>query len=291
MQKSFLGKLSKPIISIYSEIECKGFCKCVYSSYRNALIISGYDEGCLKLYNSEDKLIDTIKNDKIKKPWSLYLDKFENLYLCDLFKKPIVNILVFDSTMKFVYEFELKKWRNLTVDSIVIDEQNEINFLYVSSRLDNKIGMWNSINGEFLKFIDIDSPHFMCFSEDKLFVSSSFDSKVDKLRKVGKSNSNCIFVLNKYTHDIVRKICNPNWQNPIGLLINNGNIMTIARCHNEDNNVLQSRCYLVLDMNGGIKEKIKLEGVNITVNSISDLLFYENKIVYLTEKSIKFIEL
>ena len=213
--------------------------------------------------------------------------------MSDLSKSPLISILTFDSNMKFVYEFELKKWRNSTIDSIIIDEQNERKILYISSKFENKIGVWNGTNGESLKLIDICCPYYMHFDEDNLFVISGTDFKLDKDRRLSKilNGLNCIFIVNKYSYEIIKRIRNPNWISPIGLSIINSNIITIARFINEENIISQHRYYLVLDMNGKIKEKIELDGVNFSVNCISDLLCYEKKIVFLTQKSIKFIEL
>jgi hypothetical protein len=257
------------------------------------LIVSDFEDESLKLFDSENKLVDTIRHEKIKKPWSLCIDSYDNLYLCELSKTPLTTILIFDSNLKFVYEFELKKWRNPAVDSIIIDEQSSRKILLVSSRCDNKIGVWNGMNGEFLKLIDICCPYFMQFNDDNLFVISGTDFKIDKDRRLAKLNNglNCIFILNRYSYEIVKKIRNSNWISPIGLSIIDSNIITVARYINEENVVSNHRCYLVLDINGKVKEKIELDGLNFSVNCISDLLFYEKKIIFLTQKSIKFIEI
>ena len=264
--------------------------KCAYSKQKNMLVITDYVDGSLKLLNCNTNTVETIRNVKIKKPGAIYIDNDENVFINE-YNSKFISILAFDSKFNFVFEFELFGWNRAF--SLTMDENHKDKLLYVSSPLD-KIGIWNSSNGSYIKSISIKSPYGMHFNGDKLFVTSLMNYETDQDDRISKITSgvSCIFVLNKDTHKMLQKIENQNFLNPIGLYFSNSStFLTIARFLDSDGVLFKNRFLFKLDLNGKILQKIELKGVSSTKYSLNHLMFFEDKIIILYDTSIALIEI
>ena len=156
--------------------------------------------------------------------------------------------------------------------------------------MNNRISIWNSDCGKFLKSIRIDRPSYMEFGDDKLFVVSYTicEESIETnrfLRITG--GSNCIFVLNKATHIIIKKIELENWLQPNGLYLDaHLNIVTTAFEIDAEGIVSKNRYLFIIDENGNLMHKIEIVGI---LQSFY-IQFIEKNIIASYDKSLKFIQ-
>ena len=286
-----IGKLNKPTYSSVMNIpDSLLLVRCAFSKLKSKLFISDYQGGSIKIFDCNQNFTETIKHEKIKNPCSLYIDQYDNLFVSDNHGYNF-KILIFDANINFIFEFELKNWKN--VASVIVDELDNKRLLYVSSRTTNKIGIWNSFTGEFVNSLNIASPCNMCFSQDRLFVTSSSDYEVTNENKLCMplSGSNCLFIVDKKSHLVLSRILNSSWLTPTGLYISNSSkIQTVARLLNTDGTILENRYLFNFDLDGNFRKKIELVEISSSKQSFNYIYFYEDKIAVVYNKSVKIIK-
>jgi hypothetical protein len=135
----------------------------------------------------------------------------------------------------------------------------------------------------------IDSPGQIQIVNDKLIIISENDYEHNKntgrLRITKGSNS--LFILNKNTMDIVKKIKLDDWFDPCGLFIDqNFNIYTTAFELDHEKYISTYRLLYKFDPNGVLLTKTKLENIE----NFSDMIVFDRKLYFCYYDSLKCIE-
>ena len=137
---------------------------------------------------------------------------------------------------------------------MTIDLVSEDNHLYLSHTNRDRISVYSE-DGELIDTFLIDAPHFTEIDNEFLYVISyTYYEEFNRVEKI--NGSNCIFVLDKLSHEIVNKIIF-DWLQPQGLCFDdNYNIITVAYELDEDNTRLDSYLYVIDKRNYKILNKI-----------------------------------
>jgi WD40 repeat protein len=182
-------------------------------------LVTDSRDGSLKLIDFRDgRLIDTLRHVKISSPGCLDVNKKENIFICDVSNWAVLVFELKEGSLSLIREFKLL---NVSfVSDIRINEEGNESLLYVSSIMDNRISIWNSENGEFVKSIKVNHPSYMEFSGDRFYVVSyTICEEITETNKFLRISEglNCIFEFDKATFDLIRKIEICNWLRPNGL--------------------------------------------------------------------------
>ncbi len=234
--------------------------------------------------------IGTFKHDKMKRPYALCVDDKNQIYVsvnqdvsdCH---DPDYKILVFDAQMKFLREFSSNADN---ISDMKIDNGSGKSLIYISDYLNNKIIVLESETGTFVRAIKIDAPCEMQFSDDKLHVISqtmfsvTTEGKLDKILK----GSNCIFMLNKITLEIMGRILLQNLLQPTGLCLdsNNFNVITTGYDVDDDHIVSKTPFLFIIDQKGVILTKVELKS---TFKLNRDSMVFDANKVYLLDDCTK----
>jgi hypothetical protein len=268
IEKKFIGELKQPTLPSRSikqnaHLIVTGSSgkleSIVLVKSQNKLIISDKNGGSLKIIDLDSYSIDLFKNENIKKPSAMCIGKNDELFVSDHSK--FDKILVFDTSNKsYLRQFKIKP---MFVSNMKIDLLDEQNLLYLSDTGDDKIVVRFSETHKFKTIINITRPNFMEFSEEFMYVSSqpnfNLNKRARRLEGLQKG-SNCIFILNKKTYEIVKRVAFENWLVPFGLKLDeNFNIYTTASELSETRIVSENPFLYIINSNGELVEKIEIE--------------------------------
>jgi WD40 repeat protein len=256
---------------------------------QNSLLVTDSRDGSLKLIDFRDgRLIDTLRHVKISSPGCLDVNKKEHIFICDVSNWAVLVFELKEGSLSLIREFKLS---NVSfVSDIRINEEGNESLLYVSSIMDNRISIWNSENGEFVKSIKVNHPSYMEFSGDRFYVVSyTICEEITETNKFLRISEglNCIFEFDKATFDLIRKIEICNWLRPNGLYLDSQlNIVTTAFEIDDGGFISKNRFVYVIDQNGCLVHKIEIFGILRSYY----IQFIEQKLVASFDKSIKFIQ-
>ena len=109
-----------------------------------------------------------------------------------------------------------------------------------------------------------------------------------KLKKIIKG-SNCVFIVDKFTLNILDTIKLNDWVTPSALYVDlNSNIYTVAYELDKTTGMLSKFKYLyIINKNGLLVKKIYLEDIQI----IADMIVLENELIFSVNNEIKIIQL
>jgi hypothetical protein len=161
--------------------------------------------------------------------------------------------------------------------------------LYVTDFENNQISSWNSESGKYISQYKIDSPGQIQINNDKLIIISENDYEHNKstgrLRITKGSNS--LFILNKNSMDIVKKIKLDDWFDPCGLFIDqNSNILTTAFELDHEKYISTHRLLYKFDASGNFLSKTKLDHIE----NFSDMVAFDRKLYFCYYDTLKCIE-
>ena len=158
-------------------------------------------------------------NENFQSPYSICINSLNEICVYDWH---LNSLLLFDQNFEQTSELNLNNYfqngKNL-VNFMIFDPQNP-SFLYFTNTSENRIGLVDVQNNQFLKETHLDSPYDIKIDNKQLYFTSSTSYSYDSVfKKIGKivTGSNCIFVLNKKTFELVRTIRHANWTKPKGL--------------------------------------------------------------------------
>jgi hypothetical protein len=214
---------------------------------------------------------------RLDQPWALAFDKKNNqLYIGDFSRQKVFVYCAL--TLLELDQIGDEKMRK--IDAIEVNDK----MLYVSDTVGNRISVW--INKRFSRNVVIDQPAVMKVKDTNLYVISACEAEF-KRKKVSQGKelpvlkaisfgSNCVFVFNRFTWDLQRKICFDDWFNPRGLYIDKySNVITVA-CVKDANNVLNEKEYVfVIDPDGILKQRLQLN-----FDNIMDFCYTKNTLVF-----------
>ena len=254
------------------------------------LLITDVRDNSLKLVDFKTgNLIDILRHSKLSSPGCLYVTKKEEIFVYDVSNS---KILIFEFK-KFFLNF-LREFKVLNVSFIsdmkVNQDKNNYSLLYISSVMKNRISIWDTENGNYMKSFKVDHPSYMEFSDEKLFVVSYTicDETIDDNKLVRITDgSNCIFVFDKSTYELINKIDLNNWLKPTGLYLDSfSNIVTTAFEIDNDGFISKNRFVYTIDQNGELLHKVETYGILRSYY----IQFIDKKIVASYDQSLKFIE-
>jgi DNA-binding beta-propeller fold protein YncE len=248
------------------------------------IYISDYEDRSIKLINMKEDEIRTIENEKILRPYSLCISTNGNMYVDNLDGN---KIIVLDNNMKYKDEFET----SLKVANIGFDRFE--NKIYIADWLNNKISIYDENKRHESVTNEVDSPLFMDFSKNYVFVISKTEYTIDPLNhrliKITKG-SNCIFILDKKEKiPMIKKISFDYWLAPAGLYVDlNGNMVTTAlKLHENSKSISKNRYLFVISQSGDVLREIELVDVADKFNSMA---FDGLKLIISHDKSFNRIE-
>jgi DNA-binding beta-propeller fold protein YncE len=231
------------------------------------IYISDYEDRSIKLINMKEDEIRTIENEKILRPYSLCVSSNNDMYVDNLDGN---KIIVLDNNMKYKNEFET----SLKVANIGFDRFE--NKIYIADWLNNKISIYDENKRHESVTNELDSPLFMDFSKNYVFVISKTEYIIDPLNQClikTTKGSNCIYILDKKEKIFSKnkKIRFDYWLAPAGLYVDlNGNMVTTALKLNENTKLISKNRYLfIISQSGDVLREIELVDVADKFNSMA----------------------
>ena len=201
------------------------------------------------------------------------------------------HLIVLNSTFNFIKNFERDTKQAISMD-LAIDRLNN-NLLYLTSTLHDRVSIWSVASDEYLNDFKIDRPNDIELVGEFLYITSktyydSFYTTSNTLFKITEG-SNCIFIVNKTSHEITRTIRFVDWLAPEGLYIDqNLNMITTAYHLDNDFTISQSRYLYLINSSGDTYKKIYLE----TIKEFYDMIVVDNKVIFnVGENNMVFVEL
>ncbi len=257
----------------------------VYSLNSKQILAIDAKEDSLKIIDTKGKLLSTNNlNNLVKTPISLCTNPLKT----DLFIGSYENeeIYVFDMSFNFkksICKNKIKKPCCLTAD-------NDI--LYIGDWDENCLTVWSLKKDEKISTFKVDSPVAIRTSFDKLYVLSRTEAKYDNITKKFEkfeSGSNCVFIYDKIKYNLLGKLILSNWISPAGLYIDTKNNYIYTIAYELDKNQIrsQSRYLFVLNSKSDVIKKFYLDGIQY----ISDMLVFDNSLIFCIHNSIKIVEL
>lgn len=256
------------------------------------IILTDEQSSLIHITDLEGNLLDS-KNPEgmLKQPVGICiktLNDIEEIYIGDFHEH---KIFVFDSDFNYIREFG--DCSSLKIPQVIAFDETEknLNSLYVSDVTNNQITVWNSTNGELEKKLEIDSPYTIRFTINKMFIISTAVFELDeyeknKFSKITKG-SNCIFVLDKESFEIINSIKIDNWLTPSTLYIDtNSNIYTLAYEIDKNNVKTEFKYFYIIDQNNKLINKILLNDIQ----RFGDAIFLRNRLYICLYDWIRIIE-
>lgn len=258
----------------------------VYLKNKNKILVTDGHDNSLKIVDLDGQISDSKKIDKhLSYPAAICLSNKEEIFVSSWKKK---GIYVFDSELNYIRRFGKKQI--LFVDFMKCDCANS--FLYSTNFDQNSVTKYDYDSEELVKQTKIDAPIEIEILNDQLFICSltkyeeNFNNKT--LKRI-TSGSNCIFVLNKNSLEIIKKFSFENWLKPSGLQFDsNENILTLA--YRLNNQIIDdSRSLFLLDKNGNYLKETYLNDVQLII----DMLLVNNRlfILYEEQRGLNFIKI
>ena len=256
------------------------------------LLVTDVQDNSLKLIDFKiGNLIDTLRHSKLYSPCCLYINKKEEIFIYDASNHLILVFELKNFFLNLIREFKISNISFISDIKVNEDKNNGISsLLYASSVMKNRISIWNSENGTYIKSLKVDHPSYMEFSDDKFFVVSyticDETLESNKFIKV-TDGSNCIFVFDKSTFEIINKVDIFNWLKPTGLYLDSfSNIVTTAFEIDSEGYISKNRFVYTIDQNGNLLHKVEAYGILRSYY----IQFIDKKIVASYDQSLKFIQ-
>jgi hypothetical protein len=220
-------------------------------------------------YSQNTKILGLIKLDhklKDSRPWAIAFDERNNhLYIGDYACKKISVFTVNHDAMIKVKEID----DNVHLDQIdAIDIDSEENLLYVCDTMNDDVSVWSTATSSFVASKSVKSPSMTRAKEKCLYVVSTLESDFGNIMKRRTSSSitntersDCIYVYNRYTWEVLKTIRLMDWSNPRGLHIDdNYNIITVASLAKIEHGLKKNVEHLfIIDTNGFQKQRLRLQ--------------------------------
>ena len=230
----------------------------------------------LKSFNPENMLI---------RPYSVCVTNKDKILIGD---RGSEGIFVFNARFEFQTHFG-KHFKSSTT-YIFPDNQNS-SLVYATHCTDNSFTSWSIDDEKLLTELKLEKPEYIFVKYDKVYITSAtlfeaVDKKKNSIVKI-KSGLNCIYVVDKYTMIIERKIEFDNWLQPSGLFVDEDEtIFTTAYIWDANKSKSESKYLFTINKNGDVERKICLNGVKI----FDDMILKANKIIFYAWQALKIIE-
>lgn len=300
----------------YQYDNCLSLIRMKFINNSECILASDRRYKTLNLIDKNGNFIKLVKKmEHLTEPFALCVSKMNKIYVGDHVDK---KIIVFDQEFNCVNEFHnenLIESSSIAIDEYDDHDQHETGSLYVTSKFMNTITVWNSVNGAYITKFKINKPEFInVLDEHRLVVIGRQNNNSNNATNyfladttsVDNKNiiysSNCIFIVNKHTFDIMNKICLNNWFDLKGLYIDhNLNIYTCAKEYEEqfNNNITNNEfrinnvqvknfryLYVFHEKSGYCLQKTKIE----LLSEANDMLIYKNKAFFCHRDMVKIVE-
>lgn len=249
--------------------------------FNNQIVLTDFKGKKFKEINKTGELISSHNpNNLLSEPLAICSSiKKNQLFIGDCAKN---EIYVIDSNYELVRSFPsiIRSPNCMTID-------DDSCLLYVTDWNNNLLCVYDINTFKLIKSSTIDSPmHIkLCTVNNKslLILSAiSFEkTNNDKLEAITKG-SNCIFEVCKENLTILNTISAENWFHPRGLDCNHNGIILTTALLLDDNNFISSNRYLFI-----INQKdLMLNSIELNIANVSDLVYYDKKILTCYQKEI-----
>jgi hypothetical protein len=276
------------------QISSRDLTRIAFNKNTNQLLITDSKEKSIKKINLIGDLEQTIKpmslNESIlEAPYSICINFLNEICIYDW---NMNSILIFDEIFNLQAQIDLNKYiqHGKVMNYMVFDTLNPY-ILYFTNTSGNKVQSIDIKTTKLLNEVQLDSPFDVKIDNEYLYVTSSTSFGQDSMRKkIGKiiNGSNCIFILNKGTFELVKTIRHQNWVKPKGIHVDfNGFIWTTAFKTDELNDCISDFLYLfILNFNGEI-----LNSICLNLKVFSDFFVIERKIFFCAANCLRLVKL
>lgn len=286
IKKNFIGNFSLPLnYEMKNKVQqvifnAKDLWRGLYVEHENKLILTDLASNSLKILDKNGDLIEVVKKDFIKDPYIICSNICNEIFIyCSSDAK--INVLndKFDLIRQF-NTCEVSGAHYMTIDWF---DENQL--LYMSHSDDDKISIWESNTGKFVKTFQATAPTYIACCKENVYVISEtkYESK-NSLVPISNSE-NCIFVIDKLSCVFKKKIKYPDWLCQRGLFIDNFlNIITVARERTLAKNQTDKNNYhlYIIDQNDKIMLKKNVDGISsgryVIINSNRLFQIGQNKV-------------
>ena len=253
----------------------------------NEVLITDSRKKSIKKVSLNGEEISEFKNENntFQSPYCICVNSLHEICVYD---QHLNSIFLFDQQFERTCDLNLNNYfpsDKQNISFMIFDTQNP-SYLYFTITSENRVNLVDVKAKMFLKETHIDSPYDIKVDIQHLYLTSSTSYSYDSIdKKFGSimTGSNCIFILNKKSFELVRKIKLLNWVKPKGLHVDlNGFIWTTAFKMDDDSELLN---LFILNQNGEIINSIKL---NFKV--FSDFFLIERKILFCVGNCLKLVK-
>ena len=275
------------------QISSRDLVRIGFNANTNLLYITDSREKTVKLVNLIGEEIKP--QQQLIPPPAPYSICINSLNIICVFDLHLNSILVLDEN--FNQKYAAIQFESGTIVNFMTFCNQIPNFLYFTNTIENRVCLVDVENGAMLKQTSLDAPYDIKVDSCHLYVTSntSYSYTDMTLKTFGKTitGSNCIFVLNKSSFEIVRVIEHKNWLKPKGLHIDaDGFIWTTAfklvKNEDNDNNLIisQSLYLFILNQNGEI-----LNLISLSIKGFSDFFAIERKLFFCAANCLRILKL
>lgn len=285
-------------------IQARDMLRMVYLEDKRQLIITDYRDKSLKFVNFDDgsyieslkPLNEITKEPLLKAPYSICISKSNEIFIND-------------DELRRIFVFEIKNFKLLRQISLkeIISEYQMINYmlhedfddeypcrLYLSSHAAGKIFIIDSLNGTLLNYVALDRPYFLKIFKEKLYTTSAvgYSLKYNQNKTLIKIEygSNCLFILNKKTLEIEKKIKYNFWLKPMGLHVEQENERIWTMAYKIDqNSVISDSLYLFISNQQGVL--LNEISFNPSFGAFMDFQLIESKLIFCAINWVKVFQL
>jgi hypothetical protein len=258
-----------------------------YLQRQNKICLIDYKRKSVRLVSPQNgEIIKQLQHECIVSPRAICSDSDDLIYIGD---RSSHEILIFNSDGNFIRKFgddTIKLPSSMKIDTSLKELQKT---LFLSDWLNNEISVWNCTKGKLLHKFEIDSPVQIDVKNSKLFVVSGVNFEWKKItRKLERmtKGSNCVFVINTDSYDILVKLSLDTWLGPFGIQVDDQmNVLIPAYELNADKIVSKSRSIFVFNDNGEYKHQI-----NTNSDGIEDILLVNNKLITCFNDELTIVE-
>lgn len=223
------------------------------------------------LIDLNGRVIQEINPDSIlDQPGSICSNKRNEILVHDYAK---LKVFVFDDKFKLIKQLANEKLV-LSFD-MVTDDQTET--LFLSNYFNRSVTAWNLETGELKNEVAINAATFLKQKYDKLYVLSAIESELftqmAKREDKVEYNDNCVYILDKLSFQILKKLNIQTCLHPKGLFV-------------DDQLNIYTSGYTIYDNNENPKFLFKynqkgdfVQRVNLNVSFIFGLTIHQNKLL------------
>jgi hypothetical protein len=247
--------------------------------FNNQIVLTDFKGKKLKIINKAGELKSSHNpNNVLNEPLAVCSSiKKNQLFIGDCAKN---EIYVIDSKYELVCSFPsiIRSPNCMTID-------DDSSLLYVTDWINNLLCVYDINTYKLVKSSTIDSPmHIKIQNNKSLLILSAISFEKadnDRLDAITKG-SNCIFEVCKQNLTILNTISAENWFHPRGLDCNHNGVILTTALLLDDNNYISSNRYLFI-----INQKdLMLNSIELNIANVSDLVYYEKKILTCYQKEI-----